>query len=78
MCLLIDADKNSATGWEGYDFIVNRTLDGDGKAWLEKNEGGWKWKKVAPRNLSREGITNCNSPAIPRKALGLPAWERLR
>ena len=35
-----------ATGWQGYDFIVNRTMAGKGKTWLEKSEGGWRWKKV--------------------------------
>ncbi|NJR42110.1 MAG: hypothetical protein HC767_05100, partial [Akkermansiaceae bacterium] len=35
MWLLIDADKNPATGWEGYDYILNRTIDGQ-HTWLEK------------------------------------------
>jgi hypothetical protein len=70
MCLLIDADQNPSTGWEGYDFTVNRTLKSDGKTWLEKNEGGWKWRKVAP--VSFRVMENELQLAIPRKALGLP------
>jgi hypothetical protein len=70
MCLLLDADQNPLTGWEGYDFIVNRTRESDGKTWLEKNEGGWKWKKVAAVGLRVRG--NELQLAIPRKALGLP------
>ncbi len=46
MWLLIDADQNPQTGWEGYDFILNRTTDGEA-AWLEKNTGGWTWEPVA-------------------------------
>jgi len=70
MCLLIDADQNPSTGWEGYDFIVNRTLESDAKTWLEKNEGGWKWRKVAP--VSFRVMGNELQLAIPRKVLGLP------
>ena len=57
MWLLIDVDRNPRTGWEGYDFIVNRKVDGDGTTWLEKNDGGWRWKPVAtglvPRRRQR-------------------------
>jgi hypothetical protein len=70
MCLLIDLDQDPATGWEGYDFIVNRTLGSDGKTWLEKNEGGWKWKQVAPVSFRMKG--NELQLAIPRTAVGLP------
>ena len=43
MWLLIDADQNSATGWEGFDFIVNRTVE-DGKTWLEKTRAAGNGK----------------------------------
>jgi hypothetical protein len=45
--LLIDADQNPRTGWEGYDYIVNRSAAGDGGFGLEKNAGGWNWTRVA-------------------------------
>jgi hypothetical protein len=69
MWLLIDTDRNPSTGWEGYDFIVNRTIDPDGHTWLEKNVGGWNWVKVAPITLQVVG--NEMQLAIPRTALGL-------
>lgn len=47
MWLMIDADHNPNTGWHGYDYILNRTMDSDGSSWLEQNIGGWTWKKVA-------------------------------
>ena len=71
MWLMIDADQNAATGWAGYDFIVNRVADADGKFWLEKNLGGWKWEKVASVDLRVQG--NELQLAIPRTALGIAA-----
>jgi hypothetical protein len=71
MWLFIDADQNARTGWDGYDFIVNRTPDKDGQTWLEKNAGGWNWLKVTP--VSLQVIGNQLQLAIPRAALGLPS-----
>ncbi len=70
MWLLIDADQDRATGWEGYEFIVNRTLGGAGETWLEKHAGGWNWTPVARLRFRVEG-THLHL-AIPRPALGLP------
>jgi hypothetical protein len=73
MWLFIDIDRDAATGWEGFDFIVNRTFE-DGAGWLEKNEGGWKWNKVIKvpcRVVGREMHLS-----IPRSALGVPRGER--
>jgi hypothetical protein len=72
MWLLIDADQKSGTGWEGYDFILNRSIDGEG-TWLEKNRGGWRWKKVAKVQLVTTGRELML--AVPRTALGLPAGD---
>lgn len=69
MWLMIDADQNAKTGWEGYDFIVNRTVEGDGATWLEKNEGGWKWAKAAKLRFASKGREL--HLAVPRAALGL-------
>ena len=69
MWLLIDADQNNKTGWNGYDFIVNRSRSADGKLFLEKNTGGWNWKRVTAVSLRVMG--NELQLAIPRSALGL-------
>ena len=69
MWLLIDIDRSAATGWEGYDFIVNRSLAKEGKTWIEKNDGGWRWKKIAQLDLILQN--NELALAIPRQALGL-------
>ena len=70
MWLLIDADQDPATGWEGYDFIVNRVQPAKGKSWLEKSLGGWNWERVSPISVRVAG--NELQLAIPRNALGLP------
>lgn len=75
MWLLIDADQNAATGWAGYDFIVNRTTDADGKFWLEKNGGGWKWERIAPIEMRAAG--NELQLTIPRAALGVVAGSKV-
>ena len=70
MWLLIDIDSDPRTGWEGYDFIVNHRIDGDGTTWLEKNDGGWRWKPVAKVSYRVSG--NELHLAIPRESLGIP------
>ena len=74
MLLLIDSDGNPKTGWEGYDFVVNRSIDGK-QTWLEQNTGGWNWKKVAPLQFNSAG--NELMLQIPRAAMALPAGEKM-
>jgi len=72
--LLIDADQNPRTGWQGYDFIVNHTtLNGD--SWLEKNTDGWHWEKVA--RVAYHCMGNELHLKIPRAALGLRSGRNL-
>jgi hypothetical protein len=70
MLLLIDADGDHRTGWEGYDFIVNRVVRGENTTSLERNAGGWKWDLVAELKLAVRA--NELHLAVPRAALGLP------
>ncbi len=70
MWLLIDADSNPATGWQGYDFILNRRVEGDAATWLEQNTGGWNWKAKAKVSYRAQG--HDFHAAIPRSTLGLP------
>ncbi len=73
MWLLIDVDGNPRTGWEGYDFIVNRKMGGDGTTWLEKNDGGWNWKPVA--RIAFRAAGNELHLRIPRESLGIPRHQ---
>jgi hypothetical protein len=72
MWLLVDADQNPRTGWQGCDFILNRTVDGK-ETWLERNTGGWNWTPVTPVQCKVAG--NELLLAVPRAALGLAVGE---
>jgi len=76
MWLLLDTDQNAATGWHGYDYIVNRATDHRGRCWLERNTGGWHWERVI--ELKREVKGNQLHLAIPRSALGLQRGNAAR
>ncbi len=70
MWLLLDVDQNTATGWQGYDFMVNRVAGATkGQAQLEKNRGGWSWEPAGSVAMEVKG--NELQLAISRKSLGL-------
>ena len=45
MWLFIDSDRNRETGWEGFDFLLNRTSPSATTITVERNNGGWSWEK---------------------------------
>jgi hypothetical protein len=48
MMLFLDTDRDKSTGWNGYDYIVNRINPKGNKAIVEKNVGGrWEWEPLA-------------------------------
>lgn len=48
MLLFIDVDQNAATGWMGYDYLVNRDPDASGYTTLEAHAGsGWNWSTIS-------------------------------
>ena len=66
--LLIDSDQDHETGWQGYDFLVGRHVDGDGKLSVEGHVKEWEWKKVAAIPFRLKGSEF--QFAVPRSALG--------
>ncbi|UVI31058.1 hypothetical protein [Paenibacillus spongiae] len=73
MNLYIDADQNAATGWEGYDFIINRS-DSGGKAAIEANDGGtWNWTKTGDAEYTVSG--NEMYMTIPKNMLSIDAAQ---
>ena len=47
MLLFIDIDRDKSTGWNGYDYIVNRQSPTSGKVIVEENVGNrWEWKEL--------------------------------
>ncbi len=70
MMLFIDADRDKSTGWNGYDFIVNRVSPRGKKAVIEKNVGNrWEWEQAAETKLAVNG--NKMELEIPRSVLSL-------
>ena len=69
--LRVDGTK---TAWEGYDFVVNRTVASEGNSVLEKCQGGWKWAKAADVKFAVSG--NEMELAIPLSALGIDAARK--
>lgn len=68
MMLFIDADKNSNTGWFGYDFMVNKRVI-DSKTTTLCRYNGKRWVEVARVNYRYKG--NQLEVAIPRAILKL-------
>ena len=70
MQLFIDVDRDKATGWNGYDFVVNRVSPKGSKARLEKNvQGIWMWEDAAKVKFHAKG--NRLVIRIPRAVLGI-------
>ena len=67
MLLFIDSDCNSATGWQGYDYLVNYPVTGTTTT-LKRNSGGWNWVDAisVPYGQSASKV----EIAIPRSAIG--------
>lgn len=74
MQLLIDADRNKATGWEGYNFMVDRYTAG-GKAVLSTSSGSWNWTDLSQVDYRVAGAEL--EIAIPRTVLNLPPAQPL-
>lgn len=44
MILFIDVDRDKNTGWQGYDYLINRKRTADNNTSIEKNIGNkWNW-----------------------------------
>jgi len=69
MRLFIDIDRKKETGWEGYDFVVNRVNPTD-SASIEKSVNIWNWSKVGKAEFNMDGKTLVLK--IKRSILGVP------
>lgn len=70
MRLFIDIDGNKNTGWEGYDFVINR-INPNQKAIVEKSAYGWQWQKVGEVDYEVKG--NKMEIKLPRSIFGVNA-----
>jgi hypothetical protein len=69
MQLFIDVDRDHTTGWEGYDYMLNRTAPSTGAAALEHSTSGWNWETVEEAVFRAAGSEI--ELAIPRAVIGL-------
>lgn len=69
MLLFLDIDRNKKTGWNGYDYIINRINPKNNLATLEKsNSNSWKWTKISS-NIQLKITNNILEIQIPKKLL---------
>ncbi|GAA4316151.1 hypothetical protein [Compostibacter hankyongensis] len=68
MRLFIDTDRNKKTGWEGYDYVVNRRSPGR-KAYVEKSGAGGSWSAAGEVDFAVKG--NKLELKVPKKMLGI-------
>lgn len=70
MTLLLNTDGNPDTGWNGYNYVINRAPAADGKAVLETmTSSGWKSCGEVTYILDKNEMVI----TVPRAALGLEA-----
>lgn len=69
MLLYIDSDRNNATGWQGYDYIVNLSMVSPIVTTVKANVGGgWSWNTVG--NAAYRVAGNRIEMSIPRSLIG--------
>lgn len=71
MLLLLDSDRDPATGWFGYDHVVNRTVRDDHTSTLQRfvaGPDGGTWQVVAEVPFRSQG--RVLELALPRAPLG--------
>lgn len=70
MVLLIDVDRDKNTGWNGYDYVVNRVSPKSNKVVIEKNyKGKWMWSPVGESTFAVNN--NKLEFAVAKALLGL-------
>ena len=67
--LFIDVDRDKKTGWEGYDYVVNRRKPVDNGATLERSLQGWTWTKAGRVAFRFAG--HQMELCLPRTSIGL-------
>jgi hypothetical protein len=69
MLLFIDADKNSNTGWYGYDFLINKNIHKNTTSLMKYDKASKKWTEISRLDYDYKG--NKLEIVVPRKLLGL-------
>jgi len=69
MRLFINSDRDIKTGWEGYDYIINRLNPSDGKMLVEKHLRDFDWTNVGFATYTVSG--NKMQVKVPKTLLGI-------
>ncbi len=74
MTLFLNTNRSKTTGWEGYDFAINRLAGKQGKASVEKyvrtiEDGSFTWESIGTTAYRISGDTL--TVAVPRALVGL-------
>lgn len=70
MLLFIDADNDHSTGWNGYDFLINKNIKDNKRTTIMRYDSNRAaWKEVS--SIGYRCSDNKLEVAVPRKALGL-------
>ncbi len=76
MLLFLDADQNGATGWLGYDYVVNLEVPGDTqttvKAW---RDGKWETVGTAAYRVNGNGLEIGIARGLVGQAGRTPAFD---
>ncbi len=68
MLLFIDSDRGAATGWHGYDYLVNHPPVDATTTTVKSTSGGWNWTQVGTAAYRVAG--NQMEIGIPRSMIG--------
>ncbi|RKX40290.1 MAG: hypothetical protein DRP64_12850, partial [Verrucomicrobia bacterium] len=69
MMLFINSDQEHATGWEGYDVLVNRYPGSSSQTTLEETSSGWSWTTTSTA-ISYIASGNEIEIRVPRSLIG--------
>ena len=58
-----------SSSWEGFNYVVNRSVVSSEETKLEQSSGGWKWSDVADVKYKAAG--NMMEVAVPLSAIGI-------
>lgn len=75
MTLLLNVDGDPNTGWEGYEFAVNRIRSDANNTIVESSQAGWYWNQIGEVPYQVSG--NELHLAVPRSMLGAHAHGQL-
>ncbi|MBI2424280.1 MAG: hypothetical protein HYV27_15720 [Candidatus Hydrogenedentes bacterium] len=76
MLLLIDTDRNGATGWLGYDLVVNETVLNAGATAVKRwNAGQWAAAGEAEFRVNGNGLELALPRALAGDGPGAPAFD---